>query len=374
MEIKEFKVETWLNPRAHLCKYNFGSSCVKAFTVEELFSFIGGDVDVFLKEIRGMSLHYGHFFGLERLRVALSKLYKKATPDRVLTVHGGTGANSTVMTELLSPADSVVAFVPNYQQHYSIPESLGAEVRYLELKEENGYMPDLTELASLIDANTKMITLSNPNNPTGAFIDGKTMEEICKLAAKSDAYVLCDEIYRGLDVQYMPSVVDLYEKGIATSSTSKVFSMAGTRLGWIATRDAETYKRLENRRSYDAICCGVFDELLTAIAMENQEKILERNRKIVQTNRAILDKWLASQPHLTSKNKSFSSTALVKYDFDIPSEDLCADVYKNADTLLCYGDCFEVPHSFRLGYGYVEPELLEEGLGVLGRHFQKLKA
>ncbi len=374
MDIKEFKVESWLNPRAHLCKYNFGSSCVKAFTVEELFGFIGLDADVFLNEVRGMSLHYGHFFGLERLRVALSKLYEKASPDMILTVHGGTGANNTVMTELLDAKDNVVAFIPNYQQHYAIPESLGAEVRYLELREENGYLPDLDELAGLIDGKTKMITLSNPNNPTGSFADGKIMEKICGLAARSDAYVLCDEIYRGLDEVYMPSVVDIYERGIATSSTSKVFSMAGTRLGWIVTRDKQTYKRLENRRSYDAICCGVFDEMLTAIALENHEKILERSRKIVKTNRDILDRWLVTQPYLTCKNKSFGSTAFIKYDFDISSVDLCTDIYENASTLLCHGDCFEIPKSFRLGYGYVDPDVLTEGLDVLGRYFKNLQA
>ncbi len=371
MKIREFKVETWLNPRAHLCRYNFGSSCVKAFTVEELFDCIGLDSDDFLAEVREMSLHYGDFFGLERLRVALSGLYESLPADRVLTVHGGTGANSAVMIELLEPGDNVVAFIPNYQQHYSIPESLGIEVRYLELKEENGYLPDLDELAGLIDKNTKMLTLSNPNNPSGAFIDGEMMKAICDMAAKVGAYVLSDEIYRGLGDGRMPSVVDVYDRGIATSSTSKVFSMAGTRIGWTVTRDEATYKRLENRRSYDTICCGVFDELLVAIALEQKEKILERNRKIVRENRAVLDRWLATQPRLRCGNRSFGSTAFVKYDFDLSCVDLCTDLFENESVLLCHGDCFEIPKSFRLGYGYVDADVLEEGLAVLGRYFQK---
>ena len=374
MEIKEFLVETWLNPRAHLCRYNFGSSCVKAFTVEELFGCTGLEVDGFLDEVRNMSLHYGHFFGLERLRIALSGLYEKVAPDRILTVHGGTGANNVVLTELIEPSDNIVAFIPNYQQHYSIPESLGAEVRRLELKEENAFLPDLDELAGLVDARTKMITLSNPNNPSGSFIEAKMLEKICELAARSGAWVLCDEIYRGLDDKYMPSVVDLYDRGIATSSTSKVFSMAGTRLGWIATQDSETYKRLENRRSYDTICCGVFDELLVAIALEHKEKIFERSRKIVRTNRAVLDKWLTTQPALRCNNKSFGSTAFIKYDLgiDISATDLCTDLYENAGVLLCHGDCFEIPYSFRLGYGYIDADLLAEGLEVLGTHLKKL--
>ena len=374
MKIGEFLVETWLNPRVDDCRYNFGSSCVQAFTVEELLDFIGMDSGAFLKQVKDMSLHYGHFFGLDRLLSALSKLYEDVSPDMVLTVHGGTGANNAVITELTDTGDNVVALVPNYQQHYAIPQSLGAEVRRLELREEDDYLPDLNRLERLIDDRTCLITLSNPNNPTGSFIDRGTLKGICAMADRVGAYVLCDEIYRGLDEAYMPSVVDVYDLGVATCSTSKVFSMAGTRIGWIATRDRETHKRLENRRSYDTICCGVFDELIVAIALEHQEKILARSRRIVGENREILDRWLATQPLLRCKNKSYSSTAFIKYDskaIPMSAEELGIDMLEKAQTLVCHGDCFEVPHSFRLGYGYVEPDVLKEGLGVLGDYFSK---
>lgn len=374
MKIREFKVETWLNPRVDLCRYNLGSSCVKAFTVEELFDFIGLDVGDFLDQVRGMSLHYGNFFGLERLRSALAKLYEDVGPGMVLTVHGGTGANNAVITELANIGGNVVAFLPNYQQHYAIPRSLGAEVRFLELREEDDYLPNLEKLKKLVDDETCLITLSNPNNPSGSFIDRETMKRICAVAGKVGAYVLSDEIYRGLDDAYMPSVVDVYERGIATCSTSKVFSMAGTRIGWIVTRDEETYKRLENRRSYDTICCGVFDELLVAIALEHQEKILQRSREIVRENRAVLDRWLPTQPLLRCRNQSYGSTAFIKYDeqaIPLSAEALGIELLEQAETLVCHGDCFDIPHSFRLGYGYVDVDVLEGGLRALSDYFSK---
>lgn len=373
MYVKDFKLEQWLNPRVDSAKYNLGASCVRAFTLEELFEFIGEDMNEFLKELQKMSLHYGHFFGLDRLLKALSNLYQEATPDMVLTTHGGTGANNMVITELVEPTDNVIAIVPNYQQHYSLPESLGAEVRYLELKEENGYLPDLNELRSLVDGNTKMITLSNPNNPTGAFIEEEMLKEISGIAESVDAYVLCDEIYRGLGDGYMTSIVDVYHKGIATSSTSKVFSMAGTRVGWIVTRDKETYDRLENRRSYDTICGGVFDELLTAIALEHYDKILERSKDLVDESKMVFDKWIETQPYLSCNYEALGTTAFIKYDFDIPSDELCADILEKTGVLLCYGDCFEIPYSFRLGYSFGDPKLLEEGLKVLGDYLADLK-
>jgi len=373
MYIQDFKLEKWLNPKDESAKYNLGASCVKALTVSELFDLLGQDVEEFLNSLKGTSLHYGHFFGLDRLLHAISKLYRNIEPKMILTVHGGTGANNLVMTELIDRNDNVIAMVPSYQQHYSIPESLGAEVRYLELKEENGYLPDLSELDKLVDGNTKMITLSNPNNPTGAFINEALLTEISKIASRVGAYILCDEIYRGMDDKYMASIVDVYERGIVTSSMSKVFSMAGTRVGWIVTRDKDTYERLENRRSYDTICGGVFDELISAIALEQYEKILDRSRSIVREGQNIFDNWILTQPRLSVNYKSLGTTVFVKYDYHISSIDLCTDILEKTGVLLCHGDCFNVPYTFRVGYAFGKNDILRDGLHILGNYISELK-
>lgn len=372
MRIDEFKVETWLNPRDHACKYNLGASCVKAFTVEELLALCGAPVNDFCDQLKKMSLHYGPFYGLERLKGAIGKMYRDVLPEQVLTVHGGTGANNLVMTELLQPGDNVVAILPNYQQHYAIPQSLGCEVRRYVLTKENGYLPDFAQLEKLVDHNTRMITLSNPNNPTGAFLEEQPLKQLCDLAAGVGAYLLCDEIYRGLSDTYMVSACDLYDKALVTCSTSKVFSMAGTRVGWIIAKNCQDFERLENRRSYDTICDGVFDEWITAIALEHYEKILQRSRSLVRENRAILDAWLARQPHLSTLPQSFSTTAFITYDYDIPCEELCHDLYEKTGVLLCHGGCFEMPRSFRLGYGFGDPEKFRAGLQVLEDYLREL--
>ena len=374
MKIADFKLEKWLNPLDPLAKHNLGASCVKALHMDELFELIGEDEDEFYeKELKNMSLHYGHFFGMERLLVALSKLYRDVKPSEILTAHGGTGANNLVITEIVEPGSNVVAFIPNYQQHYSIPESLGAEVRYLWLKEENKYLPDLNELKGLVDENTKLITISNPNNPTGSFIKEEMLREIGKIAGSVGAYVLCDEIYRGLDDDYMASIVDVYDRGIVTSSMSKVFSLAGTRVGWIVAKDKEMYNRLENRRSYDTICCGPFDELIAAIAIENKDKILARSKSIVYTNKKLLDEWLKTQAHLFCPNESFGTTVLISYDYDIATEKLCLDIFEETGLTLCHGDCFEMPKTFRLGYSMGNAEMFKTGLKVLGDYLKKLE-
>ncbi len=77
--------------------------------------------------------------------------------------------------------------------------------------------------------------MNNPNNPTGALMSEETINQIIEVAKEVDAYILCDEVYRHLNQSdaYAPSIVDLYNKGISSGSMSKVFSLAGLRLGWL---------------------------------------------------------------------------------------------------------------------------------------------
>lgn len=164
-----------------------------------------------------------------------------------------------VINALVESTDNMVCVLPTYQQHYSIPRAIGADVRILKLRLENDYLPDLDELRSLVDKNTKMITINNPNNPTGSWIPRETLEAIRDIAAEADAYVLSDEVYRGIseDGSYMDSIVDIYDKGISVGSMSKIFSLAGLRMGWIASKSQEALHLCLERRDYDTFPAGM---------------------------------------------------------------------------------------------------------------------
>lgn len=366
MSLVEFKLEKWLNPKGLTVKYNLGASYVKPFYIDEFFKLIGEDVDEFYKHsLRHMNLNHGHSFVTDRLVSAISKMYLDTRPKHILVTHGAVGANNIVINEIVEPDDNVVVFLPNYQQHYSIPKALGAEVRYLILKEENNYLPDLDELNRLVDKKTKMIILSNPNNPTGSFMGEEALREMCQIADSVSAYILCDEIYKGLDDEYMTSVVDIYEKGIVTSSMSKVFAMPGTRIGWVITKDKKMLERIENRKFYNTISCGPFDELMSAVALENYKIVLERSRNIVKNNKSIFQEWIKTQDHIFCRGDSISTTSIISYDYSIDSVDLCTDLFENKKLLLCHGDCFEMRKSFRIGYGVGDSTYFKKCLDIL---------
>ena len=316
-----------------------------------------------------MQLTYGDIEGSAALREGLCGLYETVRPENTTITHGAIGANDLVINALVEPGDTVISVLPTYQQLYSIPESYGADVQILHLSKENNYLPDLEKLRRLVTPKTKMICINNPNNPTGALMSEQMLREIVEIARSADAWILCDEVYRHLSQEdgWCPSIVDLYEKGISVSSMSKVFSLAGLRLGWIATHDMSVVKSCLSHRDYNLVSCGVFDEMLAAAALKHRDKLLERSRKIVRENLQILDDWVGSEPHVSYVKPKAGTTALVYYDLDISSYEFCEEMYKKTGAFVTSGDCFEVPHSMRIGYAYGKQDLID-GLKAISEY------
>ena len=369
MKIKPFAVEEWMNAWEVGAKYNIAETCVDSISMNELFELTGEDKTEFLNRLCARRLSYGDIEGLPEFRKGVCGLYKTLNIENIVPTHGASGANHHVFYSLISPGDRVVSIMPTYQQLYSIPESYGADVQILHLSKENNYLPDLEKLRRLVTPKTKMICINNPNNPTGALMYEQMLREIVEIARSADAWILCDEVYRHLSQEdgWCPSIVDLYEKGISVSSMSKVFSLAGLRLGWIATHDMSVVKSCLSHRDYNLVSCGVFDEMLAAVALKHRDKLLERSRKIVRENLQILDDWVGSEPHVSYVKPKAGTTALVYYDLDISSYEFCEEMYKKTGAFVTPGDCFEVPHSMRIGYAYGKQDLID-GLKAISEY------
>ena len=369
MKIKPFAVEEWMNAWEVGAKYNIAETCVDSISMNELFELTGEDKTEFLNRLCARRLSYGDIEGLPEFRKGVCGLYKTLNIENIVPTHGASGANHHVFYSLISPGDRVVSIMPTYQQLYSIPESYGADVQILHLSKENNYLPDLEKLRRLVTPKTKMICINNPNNPTGALMSEQMLREIVEIARSADAWILCDEVYRHLSQEdgWCPSIVDLYEKGISVSSMSKVFSLAGLRLGWIATHDMSVVKSCLSHRDYNLVSCGVFDEMLAAAALKHRDKLLERSRKIVRENLQILDDWVGSEPHVNYVKPKAGTTALVYYDLDISSYEFCEEMYKKTGAFVTPGDCFEVPRSMRIGYAYGKQDLID-GLKAISEY------
>ncbi len=372
MYIEPFGVEIWMNEWETKCDWNLAETCVESLTLDELLK-LAGKSEADLSELLPMKMTYGAIEGSDRLRKAISSLYEEQEVENVVVTHGTIGANMLIHKTLVEAGDRVVAVVPTYQQHYSIPASIGADVHTLKLREENSFLPDLEELRALVVPGTRLIAINNPNNPTGALMDRPMLEEIAAIARDAGAWILCDEVYRGTDQEgagMTVSMADIYEKGISTAGMSKAYALAGLRLGWIAAPQ-KVIEAVSIHRDYDTISVGVIDDHFATMALENRDNVLARSHTITRGNLALVEEWIAREPPISWVKPKSGTTALLKYDLPMSSRDFCIALLKETGVMFTPGSALDMEGYVRIGYAN-NPLILKEGLGrvssFLSRH------
>ena len=359
MRIADFKIEEWMNKYEASAKYDLTTTCIAPLSVNEL---------PFDNSIFDVKLSYGDIEGSLRLKKAISALYKNQSLQNITVTHGAIGANQLVFLSLLEKGDEVVSIVPTYQQHYSIPESIGCDVKLYFLKEENNWLPDIRELEKLVTPKTKLLCLNNPNNPTGSVIPDSMLEEIVELAKKNDTWILSDEVYRGLNLYekaYSKSIADLYSKGISVGSMSKTYSLPGLRVGWVVAKK-DLIEEINHQRQYNTISVSILDDYFAAVAIENRETIAKRNFKIMNEGLGILKTWLERESNVSCILPKGGTTVLLKYNKNIPSREFCRELQQKTGVALLPGETLEMEGYVRLGYCQT-PQNLTQALDEISR-------
>lgn len=372
MKIAPFAVEMWMNDWENTCEWNLAETCVESLTIAELLALTGRN-DTSLSDLLPMKMTYGGIEGSDRLKAAITTLYSQQSAENIVTTHGTIGANALVHQTLVDRGDKVIAVVPTYQQHYSIPASLGADVHSLQLRADQAYLPDLDRLAQMATPDTKLIAINNPNNPTGALIDRDMLLQVVEIARKADAWLLCDEVYRGTNQQgegMGPAIADLYEKGISTASMSKAFSLAGLRLGWIAAPRA-VIEQVMIHRDYTTISVGMLDDHFAALALEHKDTLLARSQSITRTNLQTLSDWVDKEPLISWVKPKAGTTALLHYKLDRPSKDLCIDILQKTGVMFTPGSALNMEGTLRIGFANT-PSILKEGLNRVSAYLKDL--
>ena len=213
MRLPDFKVEQWMNDYENDAIYNMTDTCVKFLTLQELL-----DLEDF--DFSNLILDYGQITGDIELKKEILSLYEHGTIDNITTAQGCLQANELVMNTLLEKGDEVICVVPGYQQFVDVPKSIGCKVHLVEL-DEMDWQVSVEKFRGVLNSSTKMIILNNPSNPTGTQYSRCFLNALIELCKPYNTYILCDEVYRGLNEEV--SISDLYENGISTSSLSKIF-------------------------------------------------------------------------------------------------------------------------------------------------------
>ena len=363
MKLPYFKTEQWMTDHEQKAVYNLTDTCVEPLKLSEILAM---DEEGILKD---MPLDYGTITGDTRLKREILKLYETGKEDSLTMTAGCSQANELVMETLLEKGDHVIAFMPGYEQFIRLPQSFGCEVSVLPLYEENRWQPDMKDVLKAWKPNTKMVLINDPNNPTGIRFEASFMEALICRCRESEAWILCDEVYRDFE---SPSISDRYEKGIATDSFSKMFSLAGLRLGWIKA-DPELIERINCRRDYSLISTGPLSDALGLIALCHKDEILARSRHIIQANIEAVKQWLVTEKRAHVQFPEEGTVCFLKYDIPVDSRTVSEELLGEYGVFFVPGWCFDCENHLRLGLTR-DPERMAEGLKLFTRYMNEKTA
>jgi aspartate/methionine/tyrosine aminotransferase len=220
----------------------------------------------------------------------------------------------------------------------------------------DGWKLDLEQLERSITSQTRLLVLNFPNNPTGYIPSRQEFDAILGLAQKHGVTIFADEMYRLLESDpglRLPSMPDVYEKGIALSGLSKSFALPGLRLGWLTTRQNELIERWLTFKDYTTICNSAPSEILGIIALQNTERIVQRNLDIIRENIARAEQFFHKhRDKVAWESPRAGSIAFPRWLGSDPVEQFCQGVLEEQGVMIIPGALFDFPgNHFRIGLG-----------------------
>lgn len=361
MRLEQFAMERMQSTYENHVAFNLSESGVHPLRVGELVDDTASR-DALLAE----GLRYTQSNGTVPLRSAIAALYPGATPDHIQVTNGGSEANYITTWNLVEPGDEVVMMVPNYMQTWGLARAFGATVKEWPLVNSGSrWRVDAEALERLVTARTKLISICNPNNPTGARFEEDDLERIVAAAARHGSWILSDEIYRGAerDGRETPSIWGRADRVIVTSGLSKAYALPGLRIGWAAGPPA-LIASLWSYHDYTTISPGALSDALARRALEpaRRARILARTRAILNRNFPIVADWLAARAAAFSyAPPDAGAIVYVRYHHAINSTELVNRLRQEKSVLIVPGDHFGMDGYLRIGFGD-EPDYLRQGL------------
>ncbi len=376
MHIDRFQMEREQSLYENDVDYNLSESGVLPISVNELIEGVA-DPD----EILNLSLKYAPSNGSPQLREHVATFYEGARADNVLASNGSSEANFVSMWALLEKGDRVACMVPNYMQTWGLGRHFGSASDTYRLVErrEGGHARWALDVASFeraVTRKTKLIVVTNPNNPTGAVLTEEEMDIIVRAARRVNAWILSDEVYRGAELSgnLSPTFWGRYDKALVVAGLSKAFGMPGLRLGWIIAPPA-TVQKIWSYQDYTTLTPNMLSDKLATIAMEpgRRKQLLARTHSILNRNLPRLEEWIHGHGEIFSFIRPVAGAiTTVRYSLPISPRSLFNRLRLERSVLLTVGPHHGLGRYIRIGYGYDLDRTLE-GLAIVSEFIKKLQ-
>jgi aspartate/methionine/tyrosine aminotransferase len=249
------------------------------------------------------------------------------------------------------------------------------QVKLFRVSSVQRYPGDFTPPVTLSDDSSTVILdaltggTKGSNNPTGRIMTAPDRAAVLEAAGRAGAWLLADEVYAGAERTsdgFTPSFYGQYERVLAVNSLSKVYGLAGLRLGWVVG-PVDLIHRLESRADYITICATVLANKLAAIALEPdvRERLLARARAYVRRGFDNVQTWAAERDDIEVAAPDASAICFARYHKDIGSVDLATRLAREKRVMIVPGAFFGMEYHLRLAFGMPDA-YVREGLRRLG--------
>ncbi len=287
-------------------------------------------------------------------------------PGRVATAAGSSGANFLAMAALLRPGDAVVVEDPVYDPLPGAARLLGADIHGFPRRFEAGYRLDPAAVEAAITPRTRLVVLTNPNNPTGALADNGTLDALAGIAERADLHVLVDEVYLDTtDGHGVVSAATVSDRFIATSSLTKAYGLYGLRCGWAVASDAVARRIREARDVVDGVG-AIPAEHLAVRAFADLPLLRARALELVETNGRLVRAFLHGRSDVRFVDPACGTVVFPRLERVADVDAFCDRLLTRFETALVPGRFFGAPQHVRIAFGGAT-DTLRAGLEALGR-------
>ena len=313
--------------------------------------------------------------GLPELRqrvIDQAGLEGSCTAEDVLITAGAAEANYLAFMQLVEAGDEVITETPGWPQIEVLAKARQAKVKLVKRDEANGWDFPMDQLENLVTEKTRLIFLTNPNNPTGKLLSTEELHRIAQIADKVGAWLIVDEVYAGLEwtAKRAPSIAGIYERGITTGSVSKALGLQGLRTGWLICQNKNMVMDAIILRENSSEIMNVMGEVIAEIALrpERLGNALASARRDSIATLEHLDGYIASDPKLSWHRPEAGLIGLARLaegiDGDLFAKRLLEDPYR---TFLLPGSAYGHSSHIRVGVGGGGAAKLELGLARMSQ-------
>ena len=322
--------------------------------------------------------------GLKELKIEICNYLKRRFDlsyhyeNEVLVTVGGSEAIDIAMRAMVNPGDEVLIPQPSYVSYEPCALLTGAKPVIINLKHENQFRLTAQELEEAITDKTKILVLPFPNNPTGAIMERKDLEEIAEVIKKHDIFVISDEIYSELCYTdqhvSIANIEGMQERTILINGFSKSYAMTGWRLGY-ACGPKEIIAQMTKIHQFCIMCAPTTSQYAAVEALKNGDEDVQNMREAYnQRRRYLVHAFKEMGLECFEPFGAFYMFPCIK-EFGMTSDEFATRFLMEEKVAVvpgtAFGDCGE--GFIRISYAY-SLENLKLAIGRLQHFVEKLRA